>query len=291
MRPGVTRFATTFLTLQSLLEKKQKLRFMFVSDEWESCKDSNYVKGQSAYYTFVSPAFWNGLSRVVKVLEPLVKVLRMVEGEKKPSMGFVYGELVEAKRCIKAATNNLEKYYQPIFEIIDEKIKGRLDSPLHLAAYVLNPFYFYNEPTVQLDEKLMMGFYNCVETIYHGEIENQDEVVNQFKIYEEKLEYFGKPYALRGREETPTNLNQVFLFSLNQITSKFVKLSLMFQFDYVGNWWSLYGFNVPHLLKLAMKVLSLTSSSSGCQRNWRTFKEVCVFYVSTLSFVTEFGKC
>lgn len=64
----------------------------------------------------------------MNVLEPLVKVLKMAEGEKKPSMGFIYGELLEAKRSIKAATNNLERYYQPIFEIIDAKIKGRLDS-------------------------------------------------------------------------------------------------------------------------------------------------------------------
>lgn len=78
--PGVTRFATTFLTLQSLLEKKTQLKLMFVSDEWESCKDSSYVEGRSSYYTCLSPPFWNGVSRVVKVLEPLVKVLRMLDG-------------------------------------------------------------------------------------------------------------------------------------------------------------------------------------------------------------------
>lgn len=30
-----------------------------------------------------------------------------------------------------------------------------------------------------------------------------------------------------------------------------------------------------NLAILARKVLSLTSSSSGCQRNWCTFQEVC----------------
>lgn len=140
VRPGVTRFATTFSTLQSFLEKKQRLKSMFVSSEWERCNDSKYLKGRSSYFTCLSPAFWNGISRAVKVMEPLVKVLRMVEGEKKPSMGFVYGELVEARRSIKAAANNLERYYKPIFEIIDEKVKGRLDSPLHLTAYLLNPY-------------------------------------------------------------------------------------------------------------------------------------------------------
>nr|GEX07376.1 hypothetical protein [Tanacetum cinerariifolium] len=38
VRPGVTRFASAFLTLQSLAKKKAQLRQMFTSDEWENNK-------------------------------------------------------------------------------------------------------------------------------------------------------------------------------------------------------------------------------------------------------------
>ncbi|KAK3221712.1 hypothetical protein Dsin_008737 [Dipteronia sinensis] len=38
VRPRVTRFASAFLTLQSLLEKKDKLRALFTSTDWEKCK-------------------------------------------------------------------------------------------------------------------------------------------------------------------------------------------------------------------------------------------------------------
>lgn len=51
----------------------------------------------------------------------------------------------------------------------------------------------------------------------------------------------------------------------------------MLQLDYVEHWWSIYGVTVPSLETLAMKILSLTSSSSGCQRNWSTFEEVSAF--------------
>ncbi|XP_076910441.1 uncharacterized protein LOC143568088 [Bidens hawaiensis] len=37
VRPGVTRFASAFLTLQSLADKKAQLKQMFTSDEWEKC--------------------------------------------------------------------------------------------------------------------------------------------------------------------------------------------------------------------------------------------------------------
>ncbi|KAK1375547.1 hypothetical protein POM88_031740 [Heracleum sosnowskyi] len=44
-------------------------------------------------------------------------------------------------------------------------------------------------------------------------------------------------------------------------------------FDVVG-WWSNYGAETPNLQMMAMKILSLTSSSSGCERNWSTFEGI-----------------
>ena len=72
----------------------------------------------------------------------MVKVLQLADGEKIPFLEFVYGEFLEAKKSIKKATDHLEKNYQPIFKIIDEKMKGSLDFPLHMAAYFFNPYYY-----------------------------------------------------------------------------------------------------------------------------------------------------
>lgn len=40
------------------------------------------------------------------------------------------------------------------------------------------------------------------------------------------------------------------------------------------SWWSNYGSETPNLQVMAMKILSLTTSSSGCERNWSTFEGV-----------------
>ncbi|KAL5739396.1 hypothetical protein ACOSQ2_028576 [Xanthoceras sorbifolium] len=68
-------------------------------------------------------SFWNGVTTCLKVFAPLVKVLRLVDGDRKPAMGFVYGELVQAKEEIKVALNNVEGNYRPILDIIDARIK------------------------------------------------------------------------------------------------------------------------------------------------------------------------
>ena len=94
VRPGVTRFASSFLTLQSLMEKKAQLRTMFTSSEWDECKWSKTVKGKAAYATVMSIAFWNGVTLCLKVFAPLVKVLRIVDADSCQSI-IVKRELLE----------------------------------------------------------------------------------------------------------------------------------------------------------------------------------------------------
>ncbi|XP_048604830.1 uncharacterized protein LOC125582270 [Brassica napus] len=136
VRPGATR-------------GKAQLMSMFGSDEWHSCKHSKCLKGKNTFDTIMSHGFWSSVNVVLKIFSPLVKVLRLADGEKVPSLGFIYGEIIEAKNSIKEASNHLEKNYQPIFRIIEEKMKDRLDTPLHVAAYFLNPYYFYKDPEIQ----------------------------------------------------------------------------------------------------------------------------------------------
>ncbi|XP_058217430.1 uncharacterized protein LOC131328507 [Rhododendron vialii] len=249
VRPGVTRFATSFLTLQSLMEKKQELRAMFSSNAWGESKWAKSPKGKTAYATVMSQAFWNGVTLCLKVFGPLVMVLRLVDGDRKPSMGFVYGELTKAKEEIKAAYKQVETNYRPILDVIDGKAKGRLDSALHLTAYFLNPFYFFNNSTIQDDPIIMDGVLTCVEAFFH-DVNVQDEVINRELLkYKNKEGGFGKPLATMG---CATNNDS---------------------YDPVG-WWSNYGNHTPNLKRMATRILSLTSNSSGCERNWSTFEGV-----------------
>lgn len=45
-------------------------------------------------------------------------------------------------------------------------------------------------------------------------------------------------------------------------------------FFFVDEWWRYYGGSAPILQKLAMRLLSQTSSSSGCERNWSVFERI-----------------
>lgn len=60
----VTRFASSFLTLESLMEKKDKLRLMFLlmSGELASCQS---VKSKLAAATMLKCSFWSGVNMVL----------------------------------------------------------------------------------------------------------------------------------------------------------------------------------------------------------------------------------
>ncbi|CAN1813048.1 hypothetical protein LINPERHAP1_LOCUS26738 [Linum perenne] len=167
IRPGVTRFASQYLTLHSMMEKKGELRKMAVDKKWDDLKDVHTKKGKDATATMLSTTFWNGVNLCLKVFEPLVRVLRLVDGDVKPSMGFVYGELVNAKRDIQEALGNVESRYKDVMTIVNKKMSGRLDAPLHLTAYMLNPHYSYANSSIFDDSRITDAFMTCAEQFYN----------------------------------------------------------------------------------------------------------------------------
>ncbi|XP_061355258.1 uncharacterized protein LOC133299790 [Gastrolobium bilobum] len=78
VRHGVTRFATTFLTLQRLYKQKSNLRRMFTSDEWSKSKTAKDPKGKRATDIVLNTSFWNDIVYCLKAMGPLVGVLRML---------------------------------------------------------------------------------------------------------------------------------------------------------------------------------------------------------------------
>jgi len=101
VKHGVTRFATTFLTLQRLHKIKSKLREMFLCEEWLSSKCNKETKGRQAATCALLPSFWNDVLHTLKSMAPLVDVLRMVDNEKKPAMGEIYAAMDNAKEQIE----------------------------------------------------------------------------------------------------------------------------------------------------------------------------------------------
>ena len=175
VRPGITRFATTFLSLSCLVDKKSQLAAMVSSTKWDDNRWSKTEKGRVTKATIYSDIFWTNTRKLLKMYTSLFKLLRIVDADRRPSMGFVYGMLEDAKNEVQAACNRKESTYRPIIDIIEKESRGRLDSTLHLAAYYLNPYYYYRDRTVQDSSRVITALMSCINVFYHDE-DIQDKI-------------------------------------------------------------------------------------------------------------------
>ena len=80
VRPGVTRFASAFLTLQSLDAKRKQLKEMCCSDTWEGCKHTRTKKGKVAHAAIMSRTFWKNVSLCIKVLFTKLQIVLVYVG-------------------------------------------------------------------------------------------------------------------------------------------------------------------------------------------------------------------
>ncbi|XP_057838277.2 uncharacterized protein LOC131048360 [Cryptomeria japonica] len=161
-RPGITRFASNFLTLKSLLKSKASLRRMFVGEEWTSSSYATTTAGMDVVdCIFDEPGFWTPCAEIMQVTEPLVVLLRVVDGEK-PAMGYIYEGMDRAKEAIRSIYAGVEDKYRPIWDIIDRRWHNQLHRPIHAAAYYLNPSFRFRAD-FKADEEVLSGLYLVVQ--------------------------------------------------------------------------------------------------------------------------------
>ncbi|XP_073269387.1 uncharacterized protein [Primulina huaijiensis] len=169
-------------------------------------------------------------------MEPLVKVLKLVDQDNKPTLSIIYEAMDRAKLSIKESVKDWQLYW----DVIDERWYNQLHQHLHAAAYFLNPMLQYSGTCVYTDE-VRRGLKTVIKRL-EPDLNTQAAMINEIKLFTEQIGEFGSPLAKMA-----------------------VKKSLP------AEWWNEYGEEAPHLRKLAIKVLSQTCSSSGCERNWSTW--------------------
>ena len=103
-----------------MASQSNKLQKMFASDEWNSSQWVRKKDGKDTKKKVNDPRFWKRAAEIVKIAEPLVKVLRLVDGEKL-AMGYIYEAMDQAKEQIRATYKDRVSKYGPIWDIIDRR--------------------------------------------------------------------------------------------------------------------------------------------------------------------------
>lgn len=241
-RPKMTPFASNFLSLRSIVIQEDNLKHMFSHTDWLSSTYSRRQEAQSIKSLLYLDRFWKSAHEVVSISEPLVKVLRMVDGDM-PAMGYIYEGIERSKLAIKGYYKANEEKYIEIWDIIDRRWNMLLHSPLPAAAAFLNPSIFYS-PNFKIDLRMRNGFQEAMMKMV-VEDRNKMEITKEHPIYINAQGALGTEFAVMGR-------------TLNA----------------PGDWWAGYGYEIPTLQRAAIRILSQPCSSHWLRWNWTTFDNI-----------------
>nr|KAJ0185063.1 hypothetical protein LSAT_V11C900463900 [Lactuca sativa] len=186
--PDATRFGIAFIALKSLYDHKADLQAMVISNDFKKmlklrnaaeCKD-----------IVLNENFWKNCLVTVKVMNTLLRLLRLCDSDEKPALGYVYEGMYRARRGF--------------FSII-------------MRMFVLR-------------ERCFKVFSIWLRRIFP---------------FRDSEGAFGRYSVIASRTSTRPD-----------------------------EWWKLFGGDTPILQKFAIRILSQTAPSSGCERNWSVFKRI-----------------
>ena len=89
LRHGATRFAITFIALKSLHDHKHDLQALVTSKFFVDYRYSKDNKSKVSVSIILDNIFWNDCLIVVNLMSPLMRLLRIIDCDERPSMGYV----------------------------------------------------------------------------------------------------------------------------------------------------------------------------------------------------------
>jgi hypothetical protein len=101
LKPGETRFATFFITIQRLVDVRDALEQTVADRDWKEWSEKQSYKevAKEVKKTIQREAFWECAEQLVKLVEPTVVLLRLVDGTT-PCIGKVYHSCYKVQQCL-----------------------------------------------------------------------------------------------------------------------------------------------------------------------------------------------
>lgn len=239
VKPAETRFATHFLLIDRLVKVKDSLQKTVIDEKYKawtaSLKRTVQDVADEVNDLVLSNIFWKKVADVVQLCEPIVKLLRLCDSGQ-PALGKVYWGMFKLQEHIAAMPSNKRAPLQRAFKDRWEM----LHSDLHSVAYMLDPEY--SDHDSKSVEEVMTGWLNVLDKMYDDE-EDKQSVISDYSKYQNKEGIFARDVVWASAHRMPA-----------------------------WKWWAEFGATVPHLQKLAIKVLAQPTAAVACERSWSTYK-------------------
>ncbi|XP_050255018.1 uncharacterized protein LOC126700894 [Quercus robur] len=193
VRVGPTRFATTFLSFGSLHVHKHDLQALVTSKFFVDNRLARESKAKEVVSIILDNSFWDDINVLVKISSPLIRLLRIVDSDQRPAIGYVYEGMHRAQLGIKKIFRMKKHLYKPYTSIIKNRWDKHLCKDLHAVAYWLNPTFQYNDENFCRKPAVHMAVLDYIETKYDGD---KEKVIKETQYFRDRIGSFDIYLAL-----------------------------------------------------------------------------------------------
>ncbi|XLS55860.1 hypothetical protein HN51_005615, partial [Arachis hypogaea] len=193
--PHIADLASRASKATVIYNHKEDLPTLVEDKYFTSHKLSKSVNGKMVSSIILDSKFWEDYITTVMIVGPLIKLLRLVDADEKPSPGYVYEGMQRAKTATKTMFRNRKDAYTPYTSILKMRWDKHLKRDLHAAAYFLNPGFFYSEGFVEKANILrsLLDLFD-IETLCDDSVGAMQEI----QLYRDRKESFGRESALKA---------------------------------------------------------------------------------------------
>ncbi|KAG6536033.1 hypothetical protein ZIOFF_001071 [Zingiber officinale] len=184
--PSYHEIRVKYLKQQVDCTKEGALIRMFTSKEWKSSQFAKTKDGKVIENVVMDKDFWKSIITCLRSAYPLIKVLRLVDSDEKPAMGFIYEEMDRAKEKIQAAFNGIKK-----------------------------------SPNFKADFEVKRGIYDCLQRMVES-MEEVKKIDAQLEDFKYRKKFFGSAVHTkrRNRLKAKTMNDVVFVMANSKLAKK-----------------------------------------------------------------------
>ncbi|XP_039169553.1 uncharacterized protein LOC104446843 [Eucalyptus grandis] len=179
---SMIEFYSDYYMLQSIMRLETELRFFVSSPEWLSLGFEKDESGIEVGEIIRSSEFWSEGREVLRALEPIFRVLCLVDGYS-ATFGFLYAAVEMADEAIRQIYETNVPKYQTLWEMF-EVWRDDISHPLYAAAAFLNPAYMCGKKFIENDA--MKDGMDFMLKILVG-VEEKENFKEEMLCYRDKL--------------------------------------------------------------------------------------------------------
>ena len=246
------------------------------SDEYENEDDWLPIEGDDKVKKLIlSDIFWKKVVDALRIMSPLVKFLRLTDGDQ-PAMGKVYDRMFAIGQKIEKSNVVWKKSAARIHADRWEY----LHSFMHSAGYGLDPEFMHLQS--EIDVATQNGLMDIIEKISIRDIiaESEDPKAMLQSLYSSEADDPESvailPDDLKEKAEERAMETHIELAKYQACQGPFSSSVVQKAAKVMtpSDWWSTYGKHVPKLQSVARRVLVQPVSASACERNWSVYGQI-----------------